>query len=104
MSLTLVDTCLSTKAEGFDSEAISQVNKGIAEWKLMNGDKSDTRIEQTVYVSSSLNGIVERDGYGGIRGVKGLTAFGDDYGTHPPLEERIKRAREKIAEMLGDKK
>ncbi|MBI4707974.1 MAG: tetratricopeptide repeat protein [Candidatus Omnitrophica bacterium] len=66
------------KAESFDPEAISQVSKGIAEWKLMNEDKEQTQPEQTVYVSSSLSGMVERGSGEGIGVVTGLAAFDND--------------------------
>jgi len=75
MIFALVFVFSVTKAESFDSEAISQVSKGIAEWKLMNEDKSKTQIEQTVYVSRSLGGIAERGDGEGIGIVSGLVAF-----------------------------
>lgn len=80
--LTFVVVFSSAKAESFDPEAISQVSKGIAEWKLINEDKTETQMEQTVYVSSSLSGMVERverDDSGWIRVVSGLAAFDNDY-------------------------
>lgn len=74
--ILLVDYALSTaKAESFDPEAISQVSKAIAEWKLMDGNKSE-KDEKKVYVSSSLRGVVERDNTFGI--IQGLAAFDTD--------------------------
>ena len=67
-----------TKAESFDSEAISQLSKGIADWKTMNDDKRETQAEPLVYVSSSLSGVVEKNGGEGIGVIKGLASFGDD--------------------------
>lgn len=69
----------TTKGESFDSEAISQVSKGIAEWKLMNKDKNKSQVEQIVYVSSSLSGMTERGSGKGTGVVIGLSAFDDDY-------------------------
>lgn len=69
----------AANAESFDSEAISQVSKGIAEWKLMNEDNSKTQVEQTVYVSSSLSGMVEKGEPQGIGMISGLAAFDNDY-------------------------
>lgn len=77
--LTFVVVFSTAKAESFDADAISQVSKGIAEWKLMNEDKSETYVEQTVYVSSSLKGIVEMGESEGITVVQGLAAFDSDY-------------------------
>lgn len=80
VTLTFVAVFSGTKAESFDPEAISQVSKGIAEWKLMNEDSEQTQSEQTVYVSSSLSGTVERGSGGGVGVVKGLAAFdNNDY-------------------------
>lgn len=75
--LSFVAVISVTKAEAFDPEAISQVSKGIAEWKLMNQDKSETQLEQKVYVSSSLSGMVERGSGKGV--VQGLAAFNNNH-------------------------
>jgi hypothetical protein len=73
--LSLFAAISATKAESFDPEAISQVSKGIAEWKLMNEDKGEAQVEQIVYVSSSLSGMVERGGGERIGVIKGLSAY-----------------------------
>lgn len=67
------------KAESFDPEAISQVSKRIAEWKLMNKDKDEKQVEPAVYVSSSLSGVIEKGGSEGVGVIEGLAAFDNDY-------------------------
>ena len=74
--LAIVFTPVATKAQDFDPEAISQVSKAIAEWKLMNDSEAE---EQEVYVSNSLAGVVEEAGGEGVGVVHGLAAFGDSY-------------------------
>lgn len=73
--LSFVAVISVTKAEAFDPEAISQVSKGIAEWKLMNEGKSETQLEPKVYVSSSLSGMVERGNNGKVGVIKGLSGL-----------------------------
>ncbi len=79
MFLTFFIVFSVLKAQSFDPEAISQVSKRIAEWKLINKDKGKTQFEQTVYVSSSLSGIVERGISKRISVIGGLAAFNSDY-------------------------
>ena len=82
--ILLVIYALSTaKAESFDPEAISQVSKAIAEWKLMDENKSEKEIEKMVYVSSSLSGMAERGNISGI--IQGLAAFDADFMNMPEI-------------------
>ena len=76
---TYVFILFVANVDAFDPEAALQVSKGIAEWKLMNKDKNETQVEPTVYVSSSLGGMVEKGDSKGIGVVSGLTAFDNDY-------------------------
>jgi len=76
--ILLVIYALSTaKAESFDPEAISQVSKAIAAWKLMNEGKCEKQDEQMIYVSSSLGGMIEMGDGKGV--VQGLAAFNNNY-------------------------
>jgi len=78
--LSFITFFLSIKAECFDSESISQVSKGITEWKLMNEDTSETKVEQKIYVPSSLGEIGEGGNGEEVGVVKGLAAFdNNDY-------------------------
>jgi len=76
---TYVFILFVANVDAFDPEAALQVSKGIAEWRLMNKDKNETQVEPTVYVSSSLGGMVEKGDSKGIGVVSGLTAFDNDY-------------------------
>jgi len=49
-----------TKVDAFDPEAVLQVSERIAEWKLLNKDKTETEGALPVYVSSALSGMVEK--------------------------------------------
>lgn len=69
--LAIVFTPVATKAQDFDPEAVSQVSKAIAEWKLMNDSEAE---EPPVYVSSSLGGRVKR-GLGEVEVIGGVRAF-----------------------------
>ena len=79
MILLLVLLPSTMKAQNFDPEDISQVSKGIAEWKLLNENKSETQVEETIYVSSSLSGMVEKGSGEGVSVVGGLVAFDNGY-------------------------
>jgi len=68
----------ATKAGDFDPEAISQISKGISEWKLLHGEKDESEVERTVYVSSSLGGRTAPDAAGRPAVVRGLRAFSQD--------------------------
>jgi len=72
-------TAFSVNAESFDSDAISQVSQGIAEWKLLNENKGETQIEKTVYVSSSLSKFVEIGSDQQVAAVAGLSALDMKY-------------------------
>lgn len=74
---TLIVFLSVTKAESFDAEAISQVSKMIAEWNLMNEDKSETQVEPQVYISSSLRGMTEKGSGEGVRVLSGLSSLID---------------------------
>ena len=74
-ALVIVFAVLTTKAQDFDPEAISQVSKAIAEQKLMSDGETE---EREVYVSSSLRSKVELGTGQGINAVIGLSAFGED--------------------------
>jgi len=75
-SVVILFPAFAIKAQDFDPEAISEVSKAIAEWKLMNDSEAE---EPPVYVSSSLAPVVEKAGSEGIGVVHGLAAFGDSY-------------------------
>lgn len=76
VAFTLAFIPSAIKAESFDPEAISQVSKAIAEWKLMNESKVE---EPPVYVSSSLAATVQKGDREGIGVVTGLAAFDSSY-------------------------
>lgn len=78
LSLSLI-VVFASNVESFDPEAISQVSKGIAEWKLINEDTSETQVEPKVYVSSSLSEKVKNSSRQVIGVVAGLSAFSSDY-------------------------
>ena len=63
----------------FDPEAALQVSERIAEWRLMNKNKGETQVEPTVYVSSSLSRMVEKENSKGVGVVSGLMAFDNNY-------------------------
>ena len=48
--------CFNTKVKCFDPQAVSQVSKAIAQWKLMKQDKHEA---EPIYISSSLSQIVK---------------------------------------------
>lgn len=56
-NLTFVFILSVANVDAIDPEAALQVSKGIAKWKLLTEDKSDTQVEPPVYVSSSLSGL-----------------------------------------------
>lgn len=78
VALTIVFVFFTKKADSFDPEAISQVSKGIAEWKLMNQDNKETQNGPQVYVSSSSSKMANKEGYKGIGTTQGLSAFNND--------------------------
>jgi len=73
LSLVLVNALLTTKVEGFDSKAISQVSKAIAECKLMGEDEGETKAEPQIYMSNALRGKLEKGVAGEV--TNGLSAF-----------------------------
>ena len=75
LNLTFVFSIFVKKVNAFEPEAALQVSKGISEWKLMNKDKNEARVGPTVYVSSSLSGMVEKGSSEGVGLVNGLSAY-----------------------------
>jgi len=76
LGLALGAPCAS--ATDLDSEAISQLSKGIAEWQLLNANQGDALGERHVCVSSSLGGAA-RKSPSSISIVHGLVAFNDTW-------------------------
>ncbi len=74
---------------GFDPETASRVSQSIAEWSLLNQDKNTQGTKPSVYISSSLGGILNNGISQGVCVVNGLSAF-DDYnwqGNHYDLTD-----------------
>ncbi len=69
---------LTTRAGDFDPETISQLSRGISEWKLLHGEKDESEAERTVYVSSSLGARTATNPVGQPAVVSGLRAFSQD--------------------------
>lgn len=88
---TLLAVFSMTEAQSFDPQAISQVSRAIAEWKLMSDQVEETQYEQAVYVTSSLSGIVEKAEPQGIRVISGLAAFDNDYWSDYWVESQIRQ-------------
>lgn len=90
---------MDVKADDFNSEAVSQVSKAIAEWKLLNKDKSETS-EHRVYVSSSLSQMTEGVESDGLGVVSGLAAFNNDQG----IESQIRQYELNKGVMISSQK
>lgn len=73
---TIVFMSYATKVESFDHDAISQVSKGIAEWKLMNDEEVQNGPQ--VHPSNSLRKATEEDSHRGTGTTQGLSAFNND--------------------------
>jgi hypothetical protein len=73
--VSLTGAVLTATGQGMDPEAISQVSKGIAEWKLMRSAEKMLQKAPTVFASSSLAGVIADIGLKGSTLVFGLTAF-----------------------------
>lgn len=68
-----------TNGECFDPEVISQLSKNIVESKLMNQGTKEIQPEQAIYVTSTLNGVVESKDRESVKVIQGLVAFNSDY-------------------------
>ncbi len=64
------------QADAVDPEAIAKASQALTEWKLLH--EEEAKEEAAVYVSSSLSGVAEAQGGGGVGVVSGLSALNDD--------------------------
>jgi hypothetical protein len=88
-TLGLLPAVHAAGASGFDADAIAQVSRGIAEWKLTEGHPRAEQAGRVVYVSSSLN-HAGGTGRGGVVAISGLRAMIDTGQVDPALHTTVK--------------
>jgi hypothetical protein len=74
-----------TVGQEFDPEAVSQVSRGIAQWKLTQEHKGESQSQPPAHLSTPLKGI-GRDNRN-LHAAIGLAAFGDDYWPRSEIQD-----------------